>query len=136
NLGRILGRADTAKLPLHGEGVALPDAHQTTDGSRGWNRTFLRAHRAPRPLTEARPRAVAAAGDVQARRRPARIRARCVSARPSLLRVPARELVRRAGVRVVALPRCGARDRRPARGEGVSSARVHGRLDLRSLSLW
>ncbi|MBA3734023.1 MAG: DUF72 domain-containing protein [Actinobacteria bacterium] len=60
---------------------------------------------------------------------------RRVAAGPSLLRVSARELVRRAGVRASARARRCARDRRSPGSERVPDVRTHDPLDLRPLPL-
>src|SRR5262249_59265079 len=68
----------------------------------------LRADRAARMLAEAGAGALAASGQLQAGRRAACGSARPAAARPPLLRVPARELVRAGGVRAAAIGGGGA----------------------------
>ena len=134
-VGRGVGRADATGLPLHGESVALPDAHQTAHGSRCGDQAVLRADRAARRVTEARSGAVAAAGDLSPERRPARSCARGASAGAALLRVPARKLVRGTRLRPPPISRRSTRHRRPSGGKGVPEARVHDRLDVRAVPL-
>src|SRR5205085_910849 len=116
-------------------GEPLPDAHQAADRPRGGSRPLLRTRRTARALTEARAGVVAAAADVQARRRPPRLGARHAPPGPALLRVPSRELVHRTRLRAAARAWRRARDRRPSGGQGLSDARAHGRLDVRALPL-
>ena len=119
-----------ARLPVRGQGKPLPDPHQAAARHGPGPRPLLRADRAAHPLAQARPGALAAPGQLQARRRAARGGARPPAARPPLLRVPARELVRRRDLRAAAEPRRRARDRRHAR-RGRSS-RTSGRPTGRS----
>src|SRR5207248_2612668 len=84
---------------------------------------------AARRNAQARARAVAAAGELPPRRRPARRGARGVAEWPSLLRVPRQELVLPRGLRPPAPPPRGARDRRRPRAS-VPDTRGHDDLDL------
>ena len=83
-----------AGLRLRGEGEPLSHAHQAADRSRrGLERYYERIE----PLVRSPklgPGALAAARELQARRRAARRRARRAAAGPALLRVPSCELVR------------------------------------------
>src|SRR5205814_3568545 len=83
------------------------------------------------------PDPLAAAAELPPGRRQARGRARAPRAdeRAPLLRVPPPELVRGGGLRTLADTWCGARDRRPPRGQALPGARVHDRLDVRPLPL-
>ena len=99
-------------------------------------RALLRVHRAAARLAEARADPLAAAAELQARRRAARERARAAAegAAPRV-RVPRRELVPRGRLRAAARAPRRARDRRPAGGARVPVARADDRLHVRALPL-
>src|SRR6266545_3102079 len=104
-LGGALGGAVATGIRLCDQGVALLDAHQTAERPRTRARALLRVHRAAARLAEARPDPLAAAAELQARRRAARGRPRApAEGATPLLRVSRRELVPRRRLCVRALP--------------------------------
>src|SRR6266545_5784898 len=135
-LGGALGGAVATGIRLCDQGVALPDAHQAAERPRTRARALLRVHRAAARLAEARPDPLAAAAELQARRRAARGRPRApAEAATPLLRVSRRELVPRRRLCVAARARCRARDRRSPGGALVPVARADRRLHVRALPL-
>src|SRR5207244_243709 len=116
------------------EDEPLRHARQAADRGAGLDRPLLRADRPARALAEDGPGAVAAPRELPSRRRAARRRAGRAPRRPPLLRVPARELVLRRGVRAPAHARRRARDRRRSAAT-LPDARADRRLDVPPLPL-
>src|SRR4051794_23521153 len=100
-----MGRAVAAGLRFRGEVEPLPDAHQAPDRHGAGRRAPARAPGADDGLAQDGPDAVAAAGELQARRRAPRPRAGPPAARAPRLRVPPPELVLRRGPRSAPLAR-------------------------------
>ena len=114
----------------------LPDAHQAAERPRAGAGALLRVHRAAARLAEARADPLAAAAELQARRRAAGARARAAAARSSGTAFEFRQPSWfHETVRAAARASRRARDRRPARGARVPVARADGRLDVRALPL-
>ena len=134
-LGRALGRADARRFPVHGQGEPLPHAHQTSDATSAPARTVSTSGSS---RSCARRRWARSSGSSRGPSGATTIAfARALAqlpAGPALLRVPPRELVRARGLRAAALPRRGARHRRPS-GAPVPVTRADGRLDVRPLPL-
>src|SRR5215212_1014630 len=81
---------------------SLSHAHEAPQGYGGGGRALLRADRAARRIPEARPGALATAGEVSPQRRAPRLRAPASARWASLLRVSPSELVRARRIRALA----------------------------------
>src|SRR5918996_4827226 len=92
-VGRALGRGDSAGVRLLGEGEPVPDAREAAARGRQGSRAALRADRASARCREARADPVAAPGALPPRRRAAPERPPGGPTRATFLLTPAPELV-------------------------------------------
>ena len=128
--GRALGRADAAGLRVRRQGQPLHDPHQAAPGPRGGDRALLRRHRAARRVGESSARSSGSSRRTSSATTTGSAARYPCCPRAALLRVPRRELVRRAGVQAAARARRRTRHRRPP-ALAVPGARAHHRLDAR-----